>query len=121
MVEMIDAELDRLVATLQTTPPAAAGVYPRSPKFSLTIITGGYIFQITDNIGNPSMSTSLSHLQRIAELREKGRTGTMTLDDCKEAIAFLRQERLAMPVAASKSRAKTPAPSGADLLAELGL
>ncbi len=67
------------------------------------------------------MTTSIPHMQRIAELREKGRAGTMTLDDCKEAIAFLRQERLAMPVAASKSRAKTPAPSGADLLAELGL
>lgn len=67
------------------------------------------------------MTTSIPHMQRIAELREKGRAGTMTLDDCKEAIAFLRQERLAMPVTASKSRTKAPAPSADDLLSELGI
>ena len=67
------------------------------------------------------MTTSLATHQRIAELRQKARDGTMTLDDTKEAIAFLRQERLAMPQTASKPRTKAPVINADDLLGELGL
>ena len=67
------------------------------------------------------MTVSLETQQRIALLREKGRSGTMTLEDCKEAIAFLRQERLAMPAAKSAPRTKAATPNADDLLADLGL
>lgn len=67
------------------------------------------------------MTVSLETQQRIALLREKGRSGTMTLDDCKEAIAFLRKERLAMPQTKASPRTKAAAPSADDLLSELGL
>lgn len=67
------------------------------------------------------MTTSLATQVRIAELREKGRAGTLTRDECKEAIAFLRQERLAMPVTAAKARSTKPVINGDDLLGELGL
>lgn len=67
------------------------------------------------------MTVSLETQQRVAELRQKAREGTMTLEDTKEAIAFLRQERLAMPAASTKSRAKK-APINTDaLLGELGI
>lgn len=65
------------------------------------------------------MPPSLEAQVRIAELREKARTGTMTQDDCREAIAFLRAERLAMP--ASKSRTKKPEPDVGGMLSELGI
>jgi uncharacterized protein YnzC (UPF0291/DUF896 family) len=65
----------------------------------------------------PSVETTI----RIAELRQKARDGTLTLDEMKEAIAFLRQERLAMPQTSSKPRTKA-APIDPDaLLGELGL
>ena len=67
------------------------------------------------------MTVSLPTLQRVAELREKSRNGTFTMDEAKEAIAFLRQERLAMPPAKAASRAKAPAPNADDLLGELGI
>lgn len=63
----------------------------------------------------PSLETQI----RIAELREKGRAGTLTLEDCQEAIAFLRAERLLLP--ATKSRTKEPPPNVGDLLGELGI
>lgn len=67
------------------------------------------------------MTVSLETQQRVAELRQKAREGTMTLEDTKEAIAFLRQERLAMPAASTKSRTKK-APINTDaLLGELGI
>jgi hypothetical protein len=67
------------------------------------------------------MTTSLTTQVRIAELREKGRSGTLSLDECKEAIIFLRQERLAMPAASAKPRTTKPVINGDDLLGELGL
>ena len=68
------------------------------------------------------MVASLEVQQRIAELRNKARAGTLTLDEMKEGIAFLRQERLALPpTKSSSSRKKAPEISGDDLLKELGL
>lgn len=62
-------------------------------------------------------------ITRIAELRQKAREGTLTMDEMREGILFLRAERLAMPPPSSKSSAKSkaPAPNADDLLGELGL
>lgn len=43
------------------------------------------------------MSVSLEHQQKVAKWREDARSGTLSLDDMKQAIVFLRGERLAMP------------------------
>lgn len=68
------------------------------------------------------MTVSLEMQQRIATLREKVRSGsTLTIEEMKEAIAFLRQERLAMPPVKNSSRTKAPAPNADDLLSELGI
>lgn len=67
------------------------------------------------------MTVSLAHMQRMAELREKAKSGDLTLDECKEAIAFLRQERLAMPQSTSKPRTAKVAPNADDLLKDLGI
>lgn len=66
------------------------------------------------------MPPSLEMQQRIAELRIKAREGTLTLDETKEGIAFLRQERLAMP-AAKTSSARKIVTNVDDLLGELGI
>ena len=51
------------------------------------------------------MSVSLEIQQKVAEWREKARAGTLTLDEMKSAISYLRAERLAMPPAKSKPKA----------------
>lgn len=71
--------------------------------------------------GTPTLTVSLETQQRIAELRQKARENTMTLDDMKEGIKLLRADRLAMPPAKSASRTKAPVASADDLLSELGL
>jgi len=67
------------------------------------------------------VTVSLEHMQRIAELREKAKSGDLTLDECKEAIAFLRKERLAMPQTSSKPRTAKPQVNADDLLKDLGI
>lgn len=67
------------------------------------------------------MAVSLETQIRISELREKARAGTLTLDECKEAIAFLRQERLAMPESSSKPRSAKVVINADDLLKDLGI
>ena len=59
------------------------------------------------------MIPSLEIQIRIAELRQKARDGTLTLEETKEGISFLRAERLAMPP--SKSSKKVAAPTEDDL------
>jgi uncharacterized protein YnzC (UPF0291/DUF896 family) len=66
------------------------------------------------------MSVSLEMQVRIAELRQKAREGTLTLEETKEGIAFLRQERLAMPPS-TKSASKKVVVNADDLLGELGI
>ena len=51
------------------------------------------------------MSVSLEIQQKVAEWREKARAGTLTLDEMKSAISYLRAERLAMPPAKAKAKA----------------
>lgn len=68
------------------------------------------------------MAVSLEMQTRIAELRQKARDGSLTLEETKEAIAFLRQERVAMPPSSSGSKKAAAAAINADdLLGELGL
>lgn len=70
------------------------------------------------------MSVSIETQRRIAELRQKAQTPDgLTLDEMKEAIVFLRAERLAMEPSKSKPRTstKTVTPNADDLLSELGL
>ena len=66
------------------------------------------------------MVATLAVQQRIAELRQKAREGTLTMDETKEGIAFLRAERLQMPASPSKSKPKVIV-NADDLLGELGL
>jgi SpoU rRNA methylase family enzyme len=55
---------------------------------------------------------------KVAEWRQKARDGALTLEEMKEAIAFLRQERIMMP----PSKASTKKTVDADaLLGELGI
>lgn len=65
------------------------------------------------------MVATLEVQQRIAELRQKARDGTLTLEETKEGIAFLRAERLAMPASPSKSKKVTV--NADDLLGQLGI
>lgn len=67
------------------------------------------------------MTVSLEHMQRIAELRTKAASGVLSTDECKEAIAFLRKERLAMPQSSSKPRTAKPVVNADDLLKDLGI
>lgn len=65
------------------------------------------------------MSVSLEMQQKVADWRTRAREGTLTIDEMKEAITFLRGERQAMPPA--KSRTAKPQVNADDLLSELGL
>jgi len=68
------------------------------------------------------MAVSLEMQVRIAELRQKARDGTLTLEETKEGIAFLRQERLSMPPAKASATTKSaPTPSEDDLMKDLGI
>lgn len=64
----------------------------------------------------PSQATQL----RIAELRQKARDGTLTLEETKEGISFLRAERLAMPPSKSTGTRKAAVDVDA-LLGDLGI
>lgn len=51
------------------------------------------------------MTVSLEIQQKVAEWRDKARAGTLTLDEMKSAISYLRAERMAMPPAKTKTKA----------------
>ena len=65
------------------------------------------------------MTVSLEMQTRIAELRQKARDGTLTLEETKEGITFLRAERLSRPP--SKTPSKKIVVNADDLLGELGI
>lgn len=65
------------------------------------------------------MLPSIATQSRIAELRQKARDGTLTDDELKEGIRFLRQERLAMP--AAKASVKKAVINADNLLSDLGI
>jgi len=58
-------------------------------------------------------------ITKVAEWRQKAREGTLSQDETREAIVFLRAERLAMPQ--GKAKTKAPAPNADDLLSQLGI
>ncbi len=64
------------------------------------------------------MSVSAEQMAKVAEWREKARQGTLTLDESREAIRFLRAERQAMPTGSSKAKPKVEV-NTSDLLSEL--
>ena len=65
------------------------------------------------------MSVSLEHQQKVAEWRIRAREGTLSIEEMREAITFLRAERIAMPP--SKSSKAKPVVNADDLLSELGI
>lgn len=67
------------------------------------------------------MAVSPEMQMRIAELRQKARDGTLTLEETKEGIAFLRQERLAMPPAKASGSRKKEVVDESALFKELGI
>jgi hypothetical protein len=66
------------------------------------------------------MTASPEIIAKVANWRQKARDGTISLEEMKEAIQFLRADREAMPAAAKKGTAKAPVNAN-DLLKELGL
>ena len=64
----------------------------------------------------PSEPTQL----RIAELRNKAREGSLSLEETREAIRLLRADRLAMPPGKT-SPTKKAVINADDLLADLGI
>ena len=66
------------------------------------------------------MPVSIEVQTRVAELRQKSREGTLTMDDMREGIILLRADRLAMPQG-KPTKSKAPPPNVDDLLSELGL
>lgn len=60
--------------------------------------------------------------QKIALWRQRAAAGELTLDECKEGVALLREGRLAAAQAASstkRAKAKVEIPSAADLLRDM--
>lgn len=60
---------------------------------------------------------------RIALWRAKALDGTITIEELREAVAAMRQDRKSAAVASDKSRrakAKAEIPSADDMLSELG-
>ena len=57
-----------------------------------------------------------AHMTKVADWRQKAREGTLTQDEMREAITFLRAERVAMPAAKAKAK---PVINTQDLLSEL--
>ena len=56
---------------------------------------------------------------RIETLRVKSLAGTITLDEMRESIKLLRENRLSAAQASKPSRAKAPPRSADELLSEL--
>lgn len=60
---------------------------------------------------------------RIGILRQKAREGTLTLEESREAVRFLREDRVLAQATSTKSRttkaAKAAAVNSDDLLSEL--
>lgn len=70
------------------------------------------------------MSTQSPEIQaRLQNLRQKAAIGTLTLEECREAITLVREGRYAAASApASKGKKPSgPARSADDMLGELGL
>jgi hypothetical protein len=71
------------------------------------------------------MSTQSPEIQaKLSNLRQRAAAGTMTLDEAREAIRYLREGRYAAQAAEGAKggkRAKGPVKSADEMLGELGL
>lgn len=67
------------------------------------------------------MAVSPEMQARIAILRQKALDGTLTLEETKEGINFLRQERMAMPPAKTSTKKAAANIDPDALLGELGI
>lgn len=67
------------------------------------------------------MTVSLAIQTEIADLRQKAREGTMTLEDARRGLVILRADRIAMPASKSAPRTKKVGINADDLLGELGI
>lgn len=56
---------------------------------------------------------------RISDLRQKALTNTISLEEMKEAIRFLRASRMAAATAPKKSSSSKASKSGEELLSDL--
>lgn len=69
------------------------------------------------------MLPTAEKINRVQELRRKVMDGTITLEEQKEAIIFLREDRVSAAQSASKAKSvaakKAPKKSADDMLAEL--
>ncbi len=65
------------------------------------------------------MALSPEMTQQIQEWRQKAREGTLTTDECKQALLALRADRTNAQVTSSKSKAKKAPVNADDLLSEL--
>lgn len=57
---------------------------------------------------------------QVALWRQKGRDGTLTQEEMRAAIVFLRAERTAMPASPSRAKTKPEQIDTGKLLGELG-
>lgn len=64
----------------------------------------------------PFIMVSAEHMTKVADWRQKARDGVLTQDEMREAITFLRAERVAMPASTTKVKLKV---NTIDLLSEL--
>jgi SpoU rRNA methylase family enzyme len=67
------------------------------------------------------MTVSIEMQAKVAEWRQKARDGTLTMDEMKEAIKFLRAERVAVAPAKQSTRKQAAAVNTDALLGELGI
>lgn len=65
------------------------------------------------------MTVSAEHINQVAIWRAKAREGTLTQEEMKSAIIFLRGERTAAAATAKTSRSKAASVDQASLLNEL--
>lgn len=65
------------------------------------------------------MTVSSEHVAKIAEWRQKAREGTLTQDEMRAAIVFLRGERTAAAATPRAGKSKAASVDQASLLSEL--
>lgn len=65
------------------------------------------------------MSIGMDQQVKIAEWRRKCAAGTATIEELREAMAYLRANRKAAAVASTTKKASAAKPNGDALLAEL--
>lgn len=76
--------------------------FPRTRILPRNVVS--YIFKI---LQEAKMALTPEAIQRMAELREKSRNNTLTMEELKESIEMLRGDRIAAHGASATSKART--------------